>query len=1341
MDVFDLYAKLSLDSKDYDRSLQQASSAADQWKTKFVMAAKAVSSAFSTSTSVLVGLVKQSVTAYANYEQQAGGIKTLFGAGEKSLEEYAKSVGKTVEEASAEYDVLMEAQDQVFANAQAAWKNQGLSTNEYMQTVTGFAAALKQSTTDNIEAAQVADMALSDMADNVNKFGTSMESVQYAYMGFSKQNYTMLDNLKLGYGGTRSEMERLLADAEAYSGVHYDISSLSDVYNAIHAIQEKLDVVGTTEKEARKTIQGSANALKSAWENTLIAMSSGQGVDTAIDYLVEAFGTLSKNVIPVVQRAIESAAQMLEQLAPMIAEMLPGMVNEVLPPLLSAVTTLVESIAQILGDPAVYDAIIDAGITLFGSLLDNVPAILTALGSGVVNLVAGLASAIGEQFPVVQQVFDELFGDINLPSLENVSEGFSVLGESVITTFDEIRGALDEAGVFDTLVTTFETVRSTIEEVVTAVLAAFDSIVNSPAMATLGETLGETFSGLASQLGPFLEMVGTYMGVIVGWILNIVDSLSTVWDYVSPFVIGVVALIDDIVAAVIGVASTVIDYWAEIMAVLDDVVTFIAGWLTGNEKMVDESWANIKQAIIKALTEAYNSVCDIVNDLWKGVKDAFEQVKKTIKETFDIDLEEEGKKIIDSLKKGIDDKWQSLLDTIDGYLNDLLTNLPDWFKALFGLDGVTVKLSRANFSQNMTEEEKLSLGYSARPDQSLPVQSATGTAADNIVVMSPKSIEDIGDVVDDATSANTTETVEATKDLMNGTERWLKEGEETNENAISGLNGDMNTGFDTVTTGGSGGTNTGYTAADQVREMYQKWSNNTENGQWVADWDFGTELRDTVNGYLGNSVYFGDMTADDWKRLESMPANPEYTQGMYYTAEQNITPAAASTSLTAGTTTADGNLLSVAEGVSPDAIQSWLDLDAALQQVIDTLNGEGAEGGAGVGTEAEEGGLGAESIMDIAKNPISQDVIDSWKNLADAIQAVSNIINGVSGEGEAGEGTSATGTSTDAGMTSGMAGAEGAAEGSLGSIMQIAQTPVSQEVIDSWNNLATAITGVINAINGAAEGEGAVGEGAATASTGATSGASGASEGSEGEGGGSGLAGAFGSVKTVMEEIITVAQNLAAELGTNLPAAIGTLCSILCITSEDEEGNVSAGGGNTLYNSLGSVKGVLEDIYAASRNIAECWTGQLYSAADLLRQYAGDAYGQVQSLANAAQRAAEQYNAAADAVDRFAEAIQALANIDMPSVTVPSLGGKTPGRASGGPVSAGTTYLVGEVGPELFTPSRSGYIIPNDELGRGNGDSVINITFAGDVIGDEKSISAYVRRAVKAGIRQEVLIG
>ena len=159
------------------------------------------------------------VNAYADYEQLVGGVETLFGAGGQSVWDYADSVGKSVNEVREEYGKLMIAQNEVMDNASKAYKTAGLSANEYMDTVSGFAASLKQSTTDELEAAQIADQAVIDMADNANKMGTSMESIQNAYQGFAKQNYTMLDNLKLGYGGTKSEMERLLADATALSGV------------------------------------------------------------------------------------------------------------------------------------------------------------------------------------------------------------------------------------------------------------------------------------------------------------------------------------------------------------------------------------------------------------------------------------------------------------------------------------------------------------------------------------------------------------------------------------------------------------------------------------------------------------------------------------------------------------------------------------------------------------------------------------------------------------------------------------------------------------------------------------------------------------------------------------------------------------------------------------------------------------------------------------------------------------------------------------------------------------------------------------------------------------------
>ena len=255
-------------------------------------------------------LVKSAVDSYASYEQLVGGIETLFGAGGKTLEEYAKSVGKSTESAKKDYEQLMKAQEIALDNADQAYKTAGMSANDYMETVTGLAASLKQSTKNETEAAKAADQAIIDMSDNANKMGTSMESIQNAYAGFSKQNYTMLDNLKLGYGGTKTEMERLLADAEKLKkaqgeNVSYSIDSFADVVEAIHVVQDEMGITGTTAKEASTTIEGSINSAKAAWENLLVGMADEDAdLDALIDNFVESVEIAADNIIPVIEKAL-----------------------------------------------------------------------------------------------------------------------------------------------------------------------------------------------------------------------------------------------------------------------------------------------------------------------------------------------------------------------------------------------------------------------------------------------------------------------------------------------------------------------------------------------------------------------------------------------------------------------------------------------------------------------------------------------------------------------------------------------------------------------------------------------------------------------------------------------------------------------------------------------------------------------------------------------------------------------------------------------------------------------------------------------------------------------------
>lgn len=314
----------------------------------------------------------EAVKAFADFEQLKGGVETLFGAGGLSIEDYADSVGKSVGAVKGEYNKLMKAQDTVLKNANDAYKTAGLSANDYMETVTGFAASLKQSVGgDTVKAAELADVAVKDMADNANKMGTDMGSIQFAYQGFAKQNYTMLDNLKLGYGGTKTEMERLVKDA-AKLDKSVDANSLSygNIVKAIHAVQVETGIYGTTQKEAEHTVTGSLNAMKASWGNLLAAMGSGENLDQCIDNMVSAVEIFAGNVMPVAERALGGLGTVVEKLAPIIADKLPSLAKKLLPPLIKATVSLTKGLIKAL--PSIIKTVVDTVVDILG---DQFPAL------------------------------------------------------------------------------------------------------------------------------------------------------------------------------------------------------------------------------------------------------------------------------------------------------------------------------------------------------------------------------------------------------------------------------------------------------------------------------------------------------------------------------------------------------------------------------------------------------------------------------------------------------------------------------------------------------------------------------------------------------------------------------------------------------------------------------------------------------------------------------------------------------------------------------------------------------------------------------------------------------
>lgn len=368
-------------------------------------------------------LGKAAISSYGDYEQLIGGVETLF----KSSSE------------------------EVIKNASAAYKTAGLSANDYMSTVTGFSASLLQSLGgDTVKAASMADMAITDMADNANKMGTSMESIQYAYQGFAKQNYTMLDNLKLGYGGTKEEMQRLLKDAEKLSGQKFDLSSYADIVEAVHVIQTEMEITGTTAKEASSTIQGSFSAMSAAWTNFLTGMADpSQDMDALMGNLVDSIVTFGENIIPrivaMAPRLIQGIFQLAKTVTPKIIEMVQGLfpnilgaLTEKIPELLTKGTEMAVSFMGSMASgltesiPLILSQVLPILESLTGNLRENAGKLVDAGLNLIVNLVQGLINGLPQLIAYIPQIVINIAGVINdnLPKI--IATGFKLIGSLIM---------------------------------------------------------------------------------------------------------------------------------------------------------------------------------------------------------------------------------------------------------------------------------------------------------------------------------------------------------------------------------------------------------------------------------------------------------------------------------------------------------------------------------------------------------------------------------------------------------------------------------------------------------------------------------------------------------------------------------------------------------------------------------------------------------------------------------------------------------------------------------------------------------------------------------------------
>lgn len=620
--------------------------------------AKGVAVGVGAASTAVIGLGKQAVDAYGNYEQLVGGVETLF-------KENASTVIK---------------------NASNAYKTAGMSANAYMETVTGFSASLLQSVGgDTVKASEMADMAITDMADNANKMGTSMEMIQNAYQGFAKQNYTMLDNLKLGYGGTKSEMERLLADAQAISGIQYDISSYADVVDAIHVIQTEMGITGTTAKEASSTIQGSIASMGSAWQNLLTGLADPtQNLDQLLNNFVDSVITVGDNLIPRISMILESITKLISSLAPKLVAEVPNIVSQLLPSIIQGAVSIINAIVQALpqlidvivgmlpqfiaGIQQIFTGIIEALPSLMQTLVSQLPTLIPMIIDGIVGMVVTLASSFGD---IIQPLIDNL-PEIITSIVDSLINNLPILIEGCVNLIIALVGALPQiimaliqaipqiiVSIVEAL---FNALPILLEGVASIFGSAWDVIVSI--FSGAGDFFGNLFSGIINIVGPIFSGLGTIASTIWNGIQSI---FSVAVGFFSTIFSGVVNTVSGIFSTIVNIASNI---WGGIKSVFSGVVSFFSGIFSG---------------AVNIITNVFGRIVGFFSGIWSSITGIFSRVGEVV-----------GKAITGVVGKAVN----GILSTACRIINGFISAINFAIGIINAIPGVNIsKLSKLNVPQ------------------------------------------------------------------------------------------------------------------------------------------------------------------------------------------------------------------------------------------------------------------------------------------------------------------------------------------------------------------------------------------------------------------------------------------------------------------------------------------------------------------------------------------------------------------------------------------------------------------------------------------------------------------
>ena len=524
MTLFDLVVKIGADVSDVNRGIEdtgkKTSALGEKIKSGLAAAGKAAVVGVTAAATAVGALGTKAVQAYADYEQLVGGVETLF----------------------------KDSQDEVMEYANNAYKTAGLSANEYMETVTSFSASLLQSLDgDTSAAAEKANLALTDMSDNANKMGTDMTSIQNAYQGFAKANYTMLDNLKLGYGGTQAEMQRLLEDAEKISGIKYDISSYADIVDAIHVVQTEMGITGTTAKEAASTIQGSFGMVKAAWQNLVTGLADpDQDLGALVGNFTDSIVVAGNNLIPRIQELLPRIVEAISGLLGTISTQLPGILSSVLPSLIEGATSLVTGLMSAL--PEILTVLGDIAPTAIGvlvpAIVELLPEIIQTGIDVVISLVQGITETLPELIPAATEAIIKIAETLTDPGN---------LGNLVDAALEIILALAD--GIIDAVPRLIEVAPKLITNLITALIETFPKIIESGVKLVMS-----LVDGLIKSIP---QLTAAVPKLIIGIVQGILDNLPQIImsgpQIIMALIEGLISAIPDLVQAVPTLIKSIVD--------------------------------------------------------------------------------------------------------------------------------------------------------------------------------------------------------------------------------------------------------------------------------------------------------------------------------------------------------------------------------------------------------------------------------------------------------------------------------------------------------------------------------------------------------------------------------------------------------------------------------------------------------------------------------------------------------------------------------------------------------------------------------------------------------------